>query len=378
MAPTEVLARQEADEIFKLIEEYKLPIKADILTGSTTVSEKKRIYERLKAGETDIVVGTHALIQDRVEMKNPGLVITDEQHRFGVGQRKALRTKGSVTDPANVLVMSATPIPRTLAWILYGDLDISVMDELPKGRKPIKNALVNSSYRGKAYRFIRDKVKEGRQAYVICPMVEKGENVDLENVTDYAESLQKELGEEIKVGIMHGQMKSDEKIKVMSDFADNKINVLVSTTVIEVGVNVPNATVIMIENAERFGLSQLHQLRGRVGRGEEESFCIFVSDAETEDAKKRLEIISGTNDGFEIAEKDMELRGPGDFFGVRQSGELNFLLADPARDKALLDEAVKAAKNILENDPQLIKEKNALLKERLLEYKNKESDNVNL
>ena len=378
MAPTEVLARQEADEIFKLIEDLKLPIKADILTGSTTESEKKTIYERLKTGETDIVVGTHALIQDRVEMKNLGLVITDEQHRFGVGQRKALRTKGAVTDAPNVLVMSATPIPRTLAWILYGDLDISVMDELPKGRKPIKNALVNSSYRAKAYGFIKDKVKEGRQAYVICPMVEQGENDKLENVKDYALSLQEELGDDVKVGVMYGQMKSDEKIKVMSEFADNKINVLVSTTVIEVGVNVPNATVIMIENAERFGLSQLHQLRGRVGRGKEESFCIFVSDAKTEESKKRLEITSGTNDGFEIAEKDMELRGPGDFFGVRQSGELNFLLADPARDKALLDEAVKAAKSILEDDPQLDKEENVMLKERLFEYKDRESDNVNL
>lgn len=377
MAPTEVLARQEAKEIFKLIDDHELPLKADIITGNTTAFEKKAIYERMRTGASDIVIGTHALIQDKVEFKNLGIVITDEQHRFGVGQRKALRTKAA-DDPANVLVMSATPIPRTLAWILYGDLDISVMDALPKGRKPIKNALVNSSYRAKAYDFIRDKIKEGRQAYVICPMVEKGDNDKLENVKDYAKDLQKELGEDIRVGIMYGQMKSDEKIQMMSDFADNNIHVLVSTTVIEVGINVPNATVIMIENAERFGLSQLHQLRGRVGRGKEESFCIFVSDAETEDAKKRLEIISGTNDGFEIAQKDMELRGPGDFFGVRQSGELNFLLADPARDKALLDEAVKAAKALLEDDPQLEKEKNGLLKERLLEYKNRESDNVNL
>ena len=378
MAPTEVLARQEAKEIFKLIEEFDLPIKADILTGSTTASEKKKIYERLATGETDIVIGTHALIQKKVEFKNPGLVITDEQHRFGVGQRKTLRTKASKEDPANVLVMSATPIPRTLAWILYGDLDITVMDELPEGRKPIKNALVNSSYRKKAYDFIRDKVEEGRQAYVICPMVEKGENESLENVCDYAGTLQKELGPNVKVGVMHGQMKSDEKVQVMSDFAENKINVLVSTTVIEVGVNVPNATVIMIENAERFGLAQLHQLRGRVGRGSEESFCIFVSDAENEDAKKRLEIISGTNDGFEIAEKDMGLRGPGDFFGVRQSGELNFILADPARDKVLLDEAVKTAKMILEEDPRLEGVKYSLLRERLIEYKDRESDNVNL
>lgn len=378
MAPTEVLARQEANEIFSLIGDFKLPIKADILTGSTTAAEKKKIYARLASGETDIVIGTHALIQKKVDFKNLGIVITDEQHRFGVGQRKALRTKAKAEGPANVLVMSATPIPRTLAWILYGDLDISVMDELPEGRKPIKNALVDTSYRPKAYKFIKDKISEGRQAYIICPMVERGENEALENVIDYAGELQKELGGEVKVGVMYGQMKPDEKIKVMSDFADNKINVLVSTTVIEVGVNVPNATVIMIENAERFGLSQLHQLRGRVGRGEEESFCIFVSDAQNEDAKKRLKIISDTNDGFEIAEKDMELRGPGDFFGVRQSGELNFLLADPARDKALLDEAVKAAKMILDEDPGLEKEKNALLKARLMEYKNKESDNVNL
>ena len=378
MAPTEVLARQEADEIFKLIEEFDLDIKADLLTGSTTESEKKRIYERLSGGETDIVIGTHALFQDRVEFKNPGLVITDEQHRFGVSQRKALRTKREGDEAVNVLVMSATPIPRTLAWILYGDLDISVMDELPAGRIPIKNALVNSSYRPKAYKFIKDKIKEGRQAYVICPMVEKGENLTLENVKDYSEMLAKELGPDVRVGIMYGQMKAEEKIKVMSEFADNKINVLVSTTVIEVGVNVPNATVMMIENAERFGLSQLHQLRGRVGRGKHASYCIFVSDADTEEAKKRLDIISSTNDGFEIAEKDMQLRGPGDFFGVRQSGELNFLLADPDRDKAALDEAVKAAKLISEDDPDLEKEKNLSLRERLISYKDKESDDVNL
>ena len=377
MAPTEVLAIQEYNEIAGLIDEHGLDIRAGLLTGSVKAREKKELYEALEKGEIDIIVGTHAVIQEKVKFKDLGLVITDEQHRFGVGQRKALKDKSEDDNP-NILVMSATPIPRTLAWILYGDLDISVMDQLPAGRKSIKNAVVDSSYRPNAYNFIRSKVAAGNQAYVICPMVESSEEIKIENVTDYAASLAKELGKDIKVGMLHGKLKAEEKRDIIDKFLKNEINVLVSTTVVEVGVNVPNATVMMIENAERFGLSQLHQLRGRVGRGREESYCLFVSDSGSEAAKKRLDIISGTNDGFIIAEKDLELRGPGDFFGARQSGDMEFSMADPGRDMKLLTQSVNMAKQLVKEDPDLELDVNRRLRKRLIDYQDKGIDKINL
>ena len=377
MAPTEVLAVQEYKEILKVIKDNDLNITTELLMGSLPLKERKEIYARMGSGEADIIVGTHALFQKAPEYKNLGLIIIDEQHRFGVGQRRALEDK-SADDVPNVLVMSATPIPRTLAWILYGDLDISVIDELPAGRKPIKNAVVDESYRPNSYAFIKKKVAEGRQVYVICPMIEESEGFDGANVNDKAKLLREELGKDIRIGIMHGQLPAEEKQDVMDAFAAGNLDVLVSTTVIEVGVNVPNATVMMIENAERFGLSQLHQLRGRVGRGSEESFCIFVSDNQSEDTKKRLEIMECTNDGFVIAEKDLELRGPGDFFGLRQSGDPGFVLGDPAADRELLVRAVEMAEEVLESDPELNKAENKKLREELLRFRDSINDRVSL
>ena len=280
-----------------------------------------------------MIVGTHALIQEKVEYESLSLVITDEQHRFGVRQREIFSSKG---EKPNVLVMSATPIPRTLGIILYGDLDISVIDQLPARRLPIKNCVVDTSYRPKAYRFIENQVKEGRQVYVICPMVEESEGMEGENVIDYAETLRNVLPTSITVGILHGQLKPKEKNQIMEDFAAGKIQVLVSTTVVEVGVNVPNATVMMVENAERFGLAQLHQLRGRVGRGEFQSYCIFVHGKDHAEKSKRLQILNQSNDGFYIAQEDLKLRGPGDLFGVKQSGVLEFGIADIFRDASVM------------------------------------------
>ena len=318
MVPTEVLANQHYEGFLRLMEEQNIaschPV---LLTGSTTARQKREIYQKIADGEVNVIIGTHALIQERVEYKNLGLVITDEQHRFGVRQREALTTRGN---PPHVLVMSATPIPRTLAIILYGDLDISIIDELPAKRLPIKNCVVGTSYRPKAYSFIEKQVQMGRQAYVICPMVEESEGLEAENVTDYARKLQEILPGEIKVEILHGKMKPKEKNRIMEAFASGEIQVLVSTTVVEVGVNVPNATVMMVENAERFGLAQLHQLRGRVGRGEHQSYCIFIQGNNEENTSKRLKILNESNDGFYIAGEDLKLRGPGDLFGIRQSG----------------------------------------------------------
>ena len=377
MAPTEVLAAQEYKEITALIESFGLDIQAELLMGSLKQSEKKKIYARMISGEAGIIVGTHALFQAAPKYKDLGLIIIDEQHRFGVGQRRSLEEK-SADDIPNILVMSATPIPRTLAWIIYGDLDISVIDELPAGRKPIKNAVVDTGYRPKAYSFIKKKISEGRQIYVICPMIERGEGYNGENVTDYAEILKGELGSVVRIGIMHGQLPPEEKQEVMELFAAGELDVLVSTTVIEVGVNVPNATVMMIENSERFGLSQLHQLRGRVGRGSEESYCIFVSDNERGDTKERLEIMAATNDGFVIAEKDLELRGPGDFFGFRQSGDIGFTIGDPAADRALLEKAVRIAGELLEADPGLKEKENAGIREEMVRYRDGINDRVSL
>lgn len=339
MAPTEVLAKQHFEGLMELKEKYGLPVHPLLLVGSMTVKEKRLAYEQIVSGEADVVIGTHAIIQDKVEFSKLGLVITDEQHRFGVKQRETFSKKGM---HPHVLVMSATPIPRTLAMIIYGDLDISVIDEMPANRIPIKNCVVDDSWRPKAYSFIRKEVEAGHQAYVICPMVEENEELELENVIDYAEKLKRELPG-ISISYLHGKMKAAEKNEIMEAFGRNEIQVLVSTTVIEVGINVPNATVMMVENAERFGLSQLHQLRGRVGRGANQSYCIFMSNSKGKDTKKRLEILNQSNDGFYIASEDLKLRGPGDLFGIRQSGDLRFTLGDIFADAQILKEACEAA-----------------------------------
>ncbi len=365
MAPTEVLAKQHYQSITELFEQHNIPLKVELLTGSMTAKTKREAYARIASGESQIVVGTHALIQEKVEYKDLALVITDEQHRFGVKQREMLAGKGKTP---HILVMSATPIPRTLAIILYGDLDISVIDELPANRLPIKNCVVDTSYRNTAYNFIRKQVAEGRQCYIVCPMVEDSEFLDAENVVDYAKDLQEELGNQIKVSHLHGKMKQAEKDDIMERFARNEIQVLVSTTVIEVGINVPNATVMMVENAERFGLAQLHQLRGRVGRGKHQSYCIFMSPSKTIDTKERLEILNKSNDGFFIASEDLKMRGPGDLFGIRQSGILDFKIGDVFQDAKLLQRASEAATQLIKRDPNLDLEENQNLKNYLRFY----------
>ena len=349
MAPTEVLARQHFESITSLFETYGIKIKVELLTGSMTAKEKRRAYDRIECGYARIVIGTHALIQGGVNFDCLALVVTDEQHRFGVKQREAFAKKDSVP---HVLVMSATPIPRTLAIILYGDLDISVIDELPANRLPIKNCVVDTGYRQTAYAFMKKQVAEGRQCYVICPMVEESETVEAENVIDYASMLGEELGDGIAVSYLHGKMRQAEKDDIMERFGRNEIQVLVSTTVIEVGIDVPNATVMMVENAERFGLAQLHQLRGRVGRGEYQSYCIFMSSSKSKETKERLSILNKSNDGFKIASEDLKMRGPGDLFGIRQSGLMDFRLGDVYQDAKLLQMASEAADELLnsEND----------------------------
>ena len=374
MAPTEVLARQHYEGFQKLMEEQNLSFLAVLLTGSDTAREKRLAYAKIASGEALVIIGTHALIQEKVEYANLALVITDEQHRFGVKQREALTTRGN---PPNILVMSATPIPRTLAIILYGDLDISVIDELPARRLPIKNCVVNTSYRPKAYSFIERQVREGRQAYVICPMVEESEGMEAENVLDYTEKLRENLSSDIRIEYLHGKMKAKEKNAVMEAFAQGEIQVLVSTTVVEVGVNVPNATVMMVENAERFGLAQLHQLRGRVGRGEYQSYCIFIQGNQ-EQVSKRLEILNKSNDGFYIAGEDLKIRGPGDLFGIRQSGDMEFKIGDIYNDSAILTKASEAADEILALDPELDLEQHRFLKERMGSYGQSEAENISL
>lgn len=352
MAPTEVLARQHYESICRLFETYDIPIKVALLTGSMTAKEKRRVYDRVECGMAKIIVGTHALIQDRVFYDHLALVVTDEQHRFGVKQRESFAKKGGAP---HILVMSATPIPRTLAIILYGDLDISVIDELPSNRLPIKNCVVDTGYRGTAYSFMKRQVAQGRQCYVICPMVEESEHLEIENVVDYAQQLQTEMGEEICVACLHGKMRQAEKDKIMTRFGENQIQILVSTTVIEVGIDVPNATVMMIENAERFGLAQLHQLRGRVGRGSYQSYCIFMSGSRAKETKERLDILNHSNDGFQIASEDLRLRGPGDLFGIRQSGLMDFKLGDVYQDASILKMANEAADWLLSTENEWLK-----------------------
>jgi ATP-dependent DNA helicase RecG len=380
MVPTEVLAHQHDQALRGLMERVgEDPDCCAYLTGSLTQKEKRVLYGRIESGEVRMVVGTHALIQERVHFKNLARVITDEQHRFGVRQREMLGQKGgenlSEADDSgeelpgpHVLVMSATPIPRTLALILYGDLDLSALREMPADRLRIKNAVVDRSFRPAAYRFLKKEIGEGHQAYIICPMVEENDETDAENVTDYAAKMKKEMGPEVRVGKLHGRMKPAEKERIMREFAEGKIDLLVSTTVIEVGVNVPNATVMMVENAERFGLAQLHQLRGRVGRGSAQSYCIFVSGSSGRTIPKRLEILSRSNDGFEIAEEDLRLRGPGDLFGVRQSGEALFELGDIYRDQDVLQAADRESKALLARDPDLSDIKHLRIKEHLEAY----------
>lgn len=350
MAPTEVLAVQHFETISGYIEKYGIAFRPVLLTGSMTAKEKREAYAKIASGEANLIIGTHALIQEKVEYSSLALVVTDEQHRFGVRQRETLAAKGS--EP-HVLVMSATPIPRTLAIILYGDLKVSVIDELPANRLPIKNCVVGTSYRPKAYEFIAKEVAAGRQAYVICPMVEEGESEDMENVVDYTEKLRAALPPSVQVAYLHGKMRPADKNRIMEEFATKEIDVLVSTTVIEVGINVPNATVMMVENAERFGLAQLHQLRGRVGRGEFQSYCIFISTSDTKETMERLQILNHSNDGFHIASEDLKLRGPGDIFGIRQSGEFAFVLGDIYTDANILKEASDAVEQLLVSDPEL-------------------------
>lgn len=349
MAPTEVLAEQHAKDLSELAQHYSLPIHPVLLTGAVTGAKRKKALAAIQNGEANAIIGTHALIQDTVSYQDLALVITDEQHRFGVRQREALAGKGESTP---VLVMSATPIPRTLSIILYGDLQVSRLTELPKNRLPIKNLAAPVSQRGKLYRFILKEIAEGRQAYVICPAVEESGLEQMENVTDYTENLRKSLPPEIRIESLNGRMKPAEKNRIMTEFAAHEIDILVSTTVIEVGINVPNATCILIENAERFGLSQLHQLRGRVGRGQWQSYCMFLYSENQKEKPKRLAILEKTNDGFEIAEQDLKLRGPGDLFGIRQSGEMGFHIADIYEDADILTKAANYADEVLEKNPQ--------------------------
>ena len=362
MAPTEVLARQHFENIRSMLAEYEIPLRAELLTGSMKGKEKKEAYGRIASGEADLIIGTHALIQEKVEYQNLALVVTDEQHRFGVRQRERLAGKGVCP---HILVMSATPIPRTLAIILYGDLDISVIGELPKNRLPIKNCVVDTGYRETAYRFMRKQICSGRQCYIICPMVEESDSLEVENVTDYTEIIREAMGKGIAVSYLHGKMKQAEKDEIMEAFAKNEIQVLVSTTVIEVGIDVPNASVIMIENSERFGLAQLHQLRGRVGRGKHQSYCIFMSASKSEETRERLEILNRSNNGFFIAGEDLRLRGPGDLFGIRQSGVMDFRLGDVYQDAKILQTASEAANVLLDEDPGLEALENIGLKKAL-------------
>lgn len=347
MAPTEILAHQHHESLSKLFESTGLTV--ELLTGSTKAKDKKEIKHRLIDGEIDIIVGTHALIQNDVEFKSLGLVVTDEQHRFGVEQRTNLAMKG---DDPHLLVMSATPIPRTLALIIYGDLSISILDELPPGRQQIRTDVVNSGYHQRIYKFIKKAIAEGHQAYIVCSLVEESES-ELIPATEYAEGLKNNVFSDYRLGLLHGKMKPKDKDKIMDEFARGEVDILVSTTVVEVGVDVPNATIMVIENADRLGLSQLHQLRGRVGRGSDQSYCILVSDSKSDAAKERLKLMKSTSDGFKIADYDLKTRGPGDFFGKRQHGLPNLVIADMLEDMDTLNKCRECAEEMLRYDSKL-------------------------
>ena len=375
MAPTEVLARQHYDNLIELIKEHNINVNPVVLVGSMTAKEKREAYKVIESGDADIIIGTHALIQEKVNYNNLTMVVTDEQHRFGVRQREAISEKG---EHPHIMVMSATPIPRTLAIIMYGDLDISVIDELPANRLPIANCVVGTDYRPNAYDFMTKQIAKGRQVYVICPTVEYSEAVEGENVIEYAEKLKRIMPVSVNIEFLHGRMKPAEKNEIMDRFANNQIQILVSTTVVEVGVNVPNATVMMVENAERFGLAQLHQLRGRVGRGKYQSYCIFIQGNNEENTSKRLKILNESNDGFYIAGEDLKLRGPGDLFGIRQSGLMEFKIGDIYNDAGILKNASEAAGEILALDFDLILPQHKALKEHLKGYMSEELENLGI
>ena len=375
MAPTEVLARQHYETLSGLFE--PLGIRLTLLTGSMTQSQKKKAYDQISSFESDIIIGTQALFQEKAIYARLGLIVTDEQHRFGVAQRQRLADKSGSGSP-HVLVMSATPIPRTLALIIYGDMDVSVVDEKPVGRLPIKNCVVGTSYRKTAYRFMQEQISQGHQVYIICPMVEESEQIEAENVTDYVQMLRENMPPHISIEGLHGKMKAKDKQDIMERFGEGKISILVSTTVVEVGVDVPNATVMMIENAERFGLAQLHQLRGRIGRGKAQSYCIFMYGTDQQKVRQRLDIMQKTNDGFVIAEEDMKMRGPGELFGVRQSGVLEFKLGDIYADSKLLKEAAQAAAEITGEDPELEKNENEAFRRLALECMSGNTENITL
>tara|TARA_R100000935_G_C2816134_1_gene157437 strand:- start:295 stop:1467 length:1173 start_codon:yes stop_codon:yes gene_type:complete len=360
MAPTEILSVQHYSGLIELCKELNTSI--ELLTGSTKASKRREIHKKLENGELDILIGTHALLEDKVKFKNLGLAIIDEQHRFGVEQRSKLWQKNSL--PPHILVMTATPIPRTLAMSLYGDLDVSVIDELPPGRRPIKTVHRYDSNRLKVFRFIRDEIEKGRQIYIVYPLIQESEKMDYKDLMDGYESIAREFPlPKYQISIVHGQMKPADKNYEMERFVNGDTQIMVATTVIEVGVNVPNASVMIIESAERFGLSQLHQLRGRVGRGAEQSYCILMSGHKlSEDGKTRLHTMVNTNDGFELAEVDLRLRGPGDLMGTQQSGVLNLKIADIVKDNQILKSARTHAKQMLTEDPDLQKEENAMVK----------------
>lgn len=395
MAPTEILATQHYESLCPLLN--KLGISCELLTGSTSIKDKKATLGRLKSGECSFIIGTHALIQSSVEFKNLALAITDEQHRFGAAQRSSLSDKGFY---AHTLVMSATPIPRTLSFMIYGDLDISLIDQMPPGRKKVLTYVVDESYRQRLNAFIRKQVELGTQVYIVCPSVEeKKDDIDnvsdfdpfsfffnesqppLKSAVDYAKELQENVFPDLKIAFIHGKMKGKEKDQIMSEFSDGSIDILVSTTVIEVGVNIPNASLMIVENAERFGLSQLHQLRGRVGRGTQQSYCVLVSDSKGENAKERLNIMKTIYDGYTIAERDLQMRGPGDFFSstasVRQSGQLDLGISKTCQDTSLVHSAFESAKATLEHDPTLSNPSNILLKNKVDLLCNEKANSIN-
>ncbi|SHI04529.1 ATP-dependent DNA helicase RecG [Sporanaerobacter acetigenes] len=370
MAPTEILASQHYENISHMMEKYGM--KCELLVGSLSNKKKEEVLDKLKNGEIDILVGTHAIIQDNVQFKNLGLAITDEQHRFGVRQRAIFSQKGLNPD---IIVMTATPIPRTLALILYGDLDISIIDELPPGRKAIETYAVGFNMLGRVNEFVKKQIREGRQAYIVCPLIEESDTLNIRAALEIYDKFKDETFTDFKVGLLHGKMKADEKDNIMNKFKDGKIDILVSTTVIEVGVNVPNANIMVIYNAERFGLSQLHQLRGRVGRGEYQSYCILINEGNNKVARERMRIMQKTNDGFKISEKDLELRGPGEFFGTRQHGLPDLKIANLFTDMEILKLAQSEASKIILKDPHLKDEEYCLIREKIkIMFKDKIDD----
>ena len=360
MAPTSILATQHLESFSSILEQFG--IKCELLISNMTAKKKKEVLEKIENGEIDVIIGTHSILQDNVKFKNLGLVITDEQHRFGVNQRRIIGEKGKNVDK---IVMTATPIPRTLALILYGDLDISVIDELPPNRKKIETFAVPLSMEDRVNNFIKEQVKEGRQAYIVCPLVEENEDIDAKSVLELFEKYKTQVFSEFRVEYLHGKLKQKDKDKIMEEIKNGEIDILISTTVIEVGVNVPNASVMVIQNAERFGLAALHQLRGRVGRGEYKSYCILKYQGKSENVRERMKVMQETNDGFVISEKDLELRGSGEFFGTKQHGIPKFKVANLFEDMDILKKVQALAIKILNNDPNLEKKENMLLKKAI-------------